>query len=177
MTIDQLTAAGQLLYGDQWQANLARSLNVDVRRIRHWTDGTRPLPDWIAGEVYLLLDNNQSNINLFLTTLQKDVAMISFIDKLDSNIKVTAKVAQHPKSPRSIEAVQASLASIVIAVYKNNLFKIAGLDKDHRKLISFTASKGDADIELYFGEDWRDKVIKIERIGNPNEFIKLEDIA
>lgn len=25
MTIDQLTAAGQLLYGDQWQANLARS--------------------------------------------------------------------------------------------------------------------------------------------------------
>lgn len=66
MTIDQLTTAGQLLYGDQWQANLARSLNVDVRRIRHWTAGTRPLSDFVDKEVKQLLIDKQKKIDDFL---------------------------------------------------------------------------------------------------------------
>lgn len=66
MTIDQLTAAGQLLYGDQWQANLARSLNVDVRRIRHWTAGTRPISDFVDSEVRQLLIDKQKKIDDFL---------------------------------------------------------------------------------------------------------------
>ena len=66
MTIDQLTTAGQLLYGDQWQANLARSLNVDVRRIRHWTAGTRPISDFVDKEVKQLLIDKQKKIDDFL---------------------------------------------------------------------------------------------------------------
>lgn len=66
MTIDQLTTAGQLLYGDQWQANLARSLNVDVRRIRHWTAGTRPVSDFVDKEVRQLLIEKQKKIDDFL---------------------------------------------------------------------------------------------------------------
>ena len=66
MTIDQLTAAGQLLYGDQWQANLARSINVDVRRIRHWTAGTRPISDFVDKEVRQLLIDKQKKIDDFL---------------------------------------------------------------------------------------------------------------
>ena len=66
MTIDQLTIAGQLLYGDQWQANLARSLNVDVRRIRHWTAGTRPISDFVDKEVRQLLIDKQKKIVDFL---------------------------------------------------------------------------------------------------------------
>ena len=66
MTINQLTIAGQLLYGDQWQANLARSLNVDVRRIRHWTAGTRPISDFVDKEVRQLLINKQKQIDDFL---------------------------------------------------------------------------------------------------------------
>lgn len=66
MTIDQLTTAGQLLYGDQWQANLARSLNVDVRRIRHWTAGTRPVSDFVDKEVRQLLIDKQKKIDDFL---------------------------------------------------------------------------------------------------------------
>lgn len=66
MTIDQLITAGQLLYGDQWQANLARSLNVDVRRIRHWTAGTRPISDFVDKEVRQLLINKQKKIDDFL---------------------------------------------------------------------------------------------------------------
>ena len=63
MTIDQLITAGQLLYGDQWQANLARSLNVDVRRIRHWTAGTRPISDFVDKEVRQLLIDKQKKID------------------------------------------------------------------------------------------------------------------
>ena len=66
MTIDQLTTAGQLLYGDQWQANLARSLNVDVRRVRHWTAGTRPVSDFVDSEVRQLLADRAKMINDFL---------------------------------------------------------------------------------------------------------------
>lgn len=66
MTIDQLITAGQLLYGDQWQANLARSLNVDVRRIRHWTAGTRPISDFVDKEVRQLLIDKQKKIDDFL---------------------------------------------------------------------------------------------------------------
>lgn len=66
MTIDQLIAAGQLLYGDQWQANLARSLDVDVRRIRHWTAGTRPISDFVDKEVRQLLIDKQKKIDDFL---------------------------------------------------------------------------------------------------------------
>ena len=66
MTINQLTIAGQLLYGDQWQANLARSLNVDVRRIRHWTAGTRPISDFVDKEVRQLLIDKQKKIDDFL---------------------------------------------------------------------------------------------------------------
>ena len=66
MTIDQLITAGQLLYGDQWQANLARSLNVDVRRIRHWTAETRPISDFVDKEVRQLLIDKQKKIDDFL---------------------------------------------------------------------------------------------------------------
>lgn len=66
MTIDQLTVAGQLLYGDQWQANLARSLNVDVRRIRHWTAGTRHISDFVDKEIKQLLIDKQKKIDDFL---------------------------------------------------------------------------------------------------------------
>lgn len=70
MTIDQLIAAGQLLYGDQWQANLARSLDVDVRRIRHWTAGTRPISDFVDAEIKQLLTDKQKNIEDFLKNNQ-----------------------------------------------------------------------------------------------------------
>lgn len=69
MTIDQLTAAGQLLYGDQWQANLARSLDVDVRRIRHWTAGTRPISDFVDKEVKQLLADRVKMIDDFLKNI------------------------------------------------------------------------------------------------------------
>lgn len=58
MTPEQLTAAGRALYGEQWQSNLARRLNIDSRRIRQWLKGERPLPEWLPSELAALLQAN-----------------------------------------------------------------------------------------------------------------------
>lgn len=177
MTIEQLEQAGRLLYGDQWQSNMARDLNIDSRRIRQWASGERSVSDWVLVEIQALLDKKQFNINQFLSTINKDADMTNFINKLQSNTAMVNKVAQNPNSTKVAESVQAQLKSIVLAVYKNNLFKIAGIDADGKKLIEFTASKGDEGLVFWFGGDWKDKVIKIERIGDADELVKIDDIA
>lgn len=177
MNIEQLEQAGRLLYGDQWQSSLARDLSIDSRRVRQWMTGDRPVSDWVGREVGALLDKKQFNISHFLKTINKDSDVANFINNLQSNKVMIGKVAQSPNSPKVAEAVQAQLKSIVMAVYKNNLFKIAGIDKDGKKLIEFTASKGDDGLVFWFGEDWQSKVIKIERIGDKDELIKVGDVA
>lgn len=177
MTVEQLAQAGRLLYGDQWQSNMARDLNIDSRRIRQWVSGERSVSDWVLVEIQALLDKKQFNINQFLSTINKDADMTNFINKLQSNTAMVNKVAQNPNSTKVAESVQAQLKSIVLAVYKNNLFKIAGIDADGKKLIEFTASKGDEGLVFWFGGDWKDKVIKIERIGDADELVKIDDIA
>ena len=177
MTIEQLEQAGRLLYGDQWQSNMARDLNIDSRRIRQWASGERSVSDWVLVEIQALLDKKQFNINQFLSTINKDADMTNFINKLQSNTAMVNKVARNPNSTKVAESVQAQLKSIVLAVYKNNLFKIAGIDADGKKLIEFTASKGDEGLVFWFGGDWKDKVIKIERIGDADELVKIDDIA
>jgi DNA-binding transcriptional regulator YiaG len=44
MTPGQLSAAGQSLYGAQWQTALARRLGVDDRTVRRWLAGDRAIP-------------------------------------------------------------------------------------------------------------------------------------
>lgn len=177
MDIKKLEQAGQLLYGDQWQSNLARDLKIDSRRIRQWMSGDRQISDWVATEVSALLDKKQFNINQFLKTINKDADMTNFINRLQPNKAMINKVAQNPNSTKVAEAVQAQLKGVVMAVYKNNLFKVAGIDVDGKKLIEFTASKGDEGLVFWFGDDWRSRVVKIERIGNEDELINIEDIA
>jgi len=177
MDIEQLEQAGRLLYGDQWQSNLAKSLAIDSRRVRQWVNNDRPISEWVAPELYALMDKNQQDVKRFLNNLSKDDVMTNFIDKLKSNTSMINKVAQNPNSTKVGEAVQVQLKSIVIAVYKNNLFKVAAIDKDGKKMISFTASKGDAGLVFWFGDNWQDKVIKIERIGDEDELVRINDIA
>lgn len=88
MNVEQLTQSGRLLYGDQWQSNLARSLKIDSRRVRQWLNDERPIPDWVTAEVVTLLRNNQNAITNHLTQLESNMDIItkiktaSSIDKL-----------------------------------------------------------------------------------------------
>ncbi|HHP4838305.1 TPA: transcriptional regulator [Acinetobacter baumannii] len=55
MTPEQLRQAGEILYGNQWQSDLARALGVDARRVRDWLQERRPIPVGIKSEIILLL--------------------------------------------------------------------------------------------------------------------------
>ena len=66
MTTEQLQQAGRLLYGDQWQSNLARSLSVDDRTVRRWASGESAIKQSIANEVMQLLRVNQKEISEYL---------------------------------------------------------------------------------------------------------------
>lgn len=51
MTPDELIEAGEALFGQGWKSAVARLLDVDPRRIKHWLDETRPIPPGIRKEL------------------------------------------------------------------------------------------------------------------------------
>lgn len=72
---DELTAAGQALYGDRWQTDLSRALKLsDARRIRQWLTGDRPIPVGVWAEIAALLRQKQITIKSVLAdlTLEQD---------------------------------------------------------------------------------------------------------
>jgi predicted transcriptional regulator len=149
-------------------ADFYRTFDIPEQTFYKHRNGTRTMKwrEW-AG----LLDSVQQHFN----TGYNDMA--NFIDRLESNTATVNKVAQNPKSLKVAEVVQSQIKSIVIAVHDNNLFKIAAIDKNGKKLISFTASKDDGALIFWFGEGWKSKVIKIERINDTDELIMIDDIA
>lgn len=46
-----LKSVGEALYGRSWKAQTAALLKVDRRRINHWLEGTRPIPEGIWAEL------------------------------------------------------------------------------------------------------------------------------
>lgn len=53
---DRLAEAGQLLFGDRWQSDLARALGVNDRRVREWVSRSKGPPGGIWIELADLLD-------------------------------------------------------------------------------------------------------------------------
>lgn len=51
MTPTDLRAAGEALYGPQWQSALAESLGVNRRTIRRWLSGQFQVPDSIGADL------------------------------------------------------------------------------------------------------------------------------
>lgn len=45
--LQQLEKTARLLYGRNWQSEIGRLTGYDARRVRHWHDGTRPIPDQV----------------------------------------------------------------------------------------------------------------------------------
>ena len=58
MTPEELRKAGELLFGNQWQSDLARALEVDSRRVRDWLQERRPIPVGVKVEIIELLRKN-----------------------------------------------------------------------------------------------------------------------
>lgn len=70
--IEMLTLTGQVLFGERWQTDLAKGLNLsDARRIRQWLSSDRPIPDGIIQQLSDLLKERSVSINAALFTLNK----------------------------------------------------------------------------------------------------------
>ncbi|MEB8081771.1 helix-turn-helix domain-containing protein [Klebsiella michiganensis] len=66
-----LISAGQLLFGERWQTELARALGLsDGRRIRQWLSGDRPIPAGIWDDLSDLLNGRSSEIALIVKQIQ-----------------------------------------------------------------------------------------------------------
>lgn len=66
---DRLQRCGQALYGDRWQSDLARALEVNDRRVRQWMAGERPIPAGIWVDIAGLLRQRQQDVLALLSEL------------------------------------------------------------------------------------------------------------
>lgn len=69
LTPEQLKQAGELLYGNQWQSDLARALEVDARRVRDWLQERRPIPIGVKNEIVELLKKNSLDTSNYAEVL------------------------------------------------------------------------------------------------------------
>lgn len=68
---DELTEVGRALYGEQWQTNLAKDLELsDARRIRYWLTGRKiPIGVWV--DIAALLKQKHMTINSILEKISQ----------------------------------------------------------------------------------------------------------
>jgi hypothetical protein len=55
VTPDELAAAGWALFGDRWQASLARGLHISDRTVRRWVAGDSPIPEQTRRKLWSVL--------------------------------------------------------------------------------------------------------------------------
>lgn len=58
---DRLRRAGELLYGDRWQSDLARATGVADRTVRAWAAGERRIPPGVWTDIAGLLRQRQQD--------------------------------------------------------------------------------------------------------------------
>lgn len=62
MTPALLAAAGTLLYGPEWQAPMARDLDVADRTVRRWAAGQSRVPPGVADDLAGRLDAHATRL-------------------------------------------------------------------------------------------------------------------
>lgn len=79
-----LISAGQAMYGDRWQTDLARDLGLsDARRIRQWVTGDRPIPDGVMVDIKNLLKERKANIDAVLSnTVLSNTVLENTVNKM-----------------------------------------------------------------------------------------------
>jgi pimeloyl-CoA synthetase len=69
--IAMLTLTGETLFGDRWQTDLARSLNIsDARKVRQWLSSDRVIPDRIINQLLELLTERKDLIDTALIDIK-----------------------------------------------------------------------------------------------------------
>jgi hypothetical protein len=60
-----LWLAGEVLFGERWQAPLAGALGVSERTMRRWVAGTSPVPDGVWADIVdLIVERHERTVAL-----------------------------------------------------------------------------------------------------------------
>ncbi|MCA3700830.1 MAG: hypothetical protein IOB84_13740 [Brevundimonas sp.] len=68
-----LCQAGQAMFGETWQSDLARLLNVSLRRVQYYAAGARQPPDSMLAEMAGHLEAKAGECKALAATLRKSV--------------------------------------------------------------------------------------------------------
>ena len=71
MTPELLLASGVALYGERWQSELSRDLDVTDRTIRRWLAGDQPVPSGVAVDLLRLVTERASDIDELIPMLKR----------------------------------------------------------------------------------------------------------
>lgn len=74
MQIDRLARAGKTMFGDRWQSDLARAIDVGDRRVRQWISGDRGIPAGVWADIATLLSERSSAASRLLAEIESVVA-------------------------------------------------------------------------------------------------------
>jgi|GEM_PF-1543762 hypothetical protein len=67
-----LRRSGEALYGERWQAPLARDLGVALRTVQRWTAGDHPIPPGVWRDLCALLTARADDIAALLRVIADD---------------------------------------------------------------------------------------------------------
>ena len=60
--LDLFTAIGAALYGPQWQSEMARALDVNIRTVQRWANGNNDLSPWVFDKLPDLVGQRQAEL-------------------------------------------------------------------------------------------------------------------
>jgi len=53
---------GEALFGPQWQSEMARALDVNIRTVQRWASGNNDLSPWVFEKLPALLNERQAKL-------------------------------------------------------------------------------------------------------------------
>ena len=69
-----LISAGVILFGPYFKSELANTLDADLRELRKWCAGSKPIPEWVIGEVRKLLTERRAALNNLILAFEPESA-------------------------------------------------------------------------------------------------------
>jgi hypothetical protein len=76
MSSELLKRIGEFIYGDQWQAPLARDLDVGERSMRRWVAGTDPIPNGVWRELEIRLESIDGDLQYLIDEVKHASGLI-----------------------------------------------------------------------------------------------------
>jgi hypothetical protein len=76
MSKELLQQVGQFIYGEQWQAPLAREISVGERSMRRWSAGTDHIPNGVWRDIGLQLETIQGDLEYLIGEVKKASGLV-----------------------------------------------------------------------------------------------------